>query len=142
MTSIYFCPSAAKPDPFFRVQPNFRVQTCRIGPQDPIGSTSKRVQIPVQPYNVLNKPDLNLTHFWVGLGPQGPKLGSVVSGWPSGSEFGSNSGRVGFIWPYYTNLSPPRFLTFQPPCYPEVNETDEEIVATGTFARGRLVLFS
>ena len=31
--------SAAKPDPFFRVQPdfgpNFRVQTGRVGPQDP-----------------------------------------------------------------------------------------------------------
>ena len=41
-------------------------------------------------------------------------------------------------------LSPPNFLTFRLSWYPypEVHETDQEIVATGTFARGRLVLFS
>ena len=39
-------------------------------------------------------------------------------------------------------LSPPNFLTFRLPWYPEVHETDEEIVATGRFARGRLALFS
>ena len=60
--------SAAKPDPLFWVQsdfwPNFRVQTGRVGRpsgsqnvSNQVGLTSKRVQIRVQPYNVLNKPD-------------------------------------------------------------------------------------
>ena len=37
-----------------------------------VGLTSKRVQIRVQPYNVLNKPE---TLKRVGSGPQGPKSG-------------------------------------------------------------------
>ena len=62
-----------------------------------VGLTSKRVQIRVQSYNILNKSDLNPTRFWVGLGPQGQKLGWVGWGWPSGSKFWSNFGRVGRV---------------------------------------------
>ena len=59
--------SAAKPDPFFWVEPDFgpkiRVESGQVGPQGqktcPIGSgwPQIRVQIWVQPYNVLNKPE-------------------------------------------------------------------------------------
>ena len=51
---------------------------------------SKRVQIRIQPYNVLNKPKLNPTRR---VGPSGTK---IVLGWPSRSEFGSGwSGSFG-----------------------------------------------
>ena len=68
---------------FFWVQPNmvpnFWVRTGQVDRQDPktgpIGLTSQRVQIRVQPYNVLSKPGLKLTHFRVGYGPKGPILG-------------------------------------------------------------------
>ena len=48
-----------------------------VGPQDlkvcPIGQIDiTRVQIRIQPYNELDKPDLNPTCLWVGLDPQGP----------------------------------------------------------------------
>ena len=55
-----------------------------------------RIQIRVQPYNLL-------THFrikklgWVESCTQSQKLGRVGSGLPSGSKFGSNSGRVGWF---------------------------------------------
>ena len=42
---------------------------------------ANRVQIWIQPYNVLNKPDLNPNSGWVGLGPQGPNSGWVRLGW-------------------------------------------------------------
>ena len=57
---------------------NFWVQMGCVGPQHPkmgfnrVELTSKRVQIWIQPLNVLNRPDLNPTRFWAGLGPQGP----------------------------------------------------------------------
>ena len=66
--------------------------TGQVGPQDPemgpIRSTSKRVQH----YNVLNKPDLDPTRFWVG--PSGSNGLSQV--WPKGQ----NLGLVGLFWPH------------------------------------------
>ena len=76
--------SAAKPDPFFLGSTQFWAQFLGSnGSGWPSGSkngsnwfglTSKRVQIWVQPYNIyiLNKPDLNPTHFQVG--PSGSKI--------------------------------------------------------------------
>ena len=82
-----------------------------------VGLISKRVQIRVQPYNVLNKPKR------VGFGHQGPKSGWVGSGWPSGSKNGSN--RVGLaserirIQPYNVldkpNLNPTHFWVWLGP---------------------------
>ena len=80
--------SAAKSKMFFQVQPNLRVQTVQVGPQDPktgpIGSDWPQIE------------------FKFGFNPimlvsQGPKLGWVGLGWPSGSKFGSNFGRVGWV---------------------------------------------
>ena len=92
--------SAAKPDPFFRVEPNFgpkiRVESGRVGPQGqktgPIGSSwsQKGFKFGFNPIMYLinpNEPDLNPisgrvgapgSKFGlsrVGLGPQGPNSG-------------------------------------------------------------------
>jgi hypothetical protein len=92
--------SAAKPDPFFWVEPNFgpkiRVELGRVSPQGqktgPIrsGWLQKRFKFGFNSIMYLinpNEPDLNqllgrveapgsiLGLSWIGLGPQGPSLG-------------------------------------------------------------------
>jgi hypothetical protein len=84
---------AAKPDPFFPVQPNFWpnfwVQMGRVGPQDPktgpIGSGW-----PLKGFKFGFNPIMSL----INPISTRPCFGS---GWPSGSKFGSNSGRVGRV---------------------------------------------
>ena len=56
--------SAAKPDPIFWFEPEFRLdfwvlsgRALKVKKAGWIGSTSKRVQIRVQPKHVLSKPD-------------------------------------------------------------------------------------
>jgi hypothetical protein len=98
--------SAAKPDPFFRVEPDFGpkiwVESGRVGPQGrktgPIGSGWPQIgfKFGFNPIIYLinpNEPDLNPisgrvgspgSKFGlsrVGLGPQGPNSGRVGSGW-------------------------------------------------------------
>ena len=79
--------SAAKPDPFFRVEPDFglkiRVESGRVGPQgqktSPIGSGWPQIGFKFG-YNPIvylinpNEPDLNPLSGRVG--PQGSKFGS------------------------------------------------------------------
>ena len=85
--------SAAKPDPFFRVEPNFgpkiRVELGRVGPQGqktgPIGSDWPQIGFkfgfPIW------------TWFWFGLGPQVQIRLSCVRLGPQGP----NLGRVGWV---------------------------------------------
>ena len=92
--------SAAKPDPFFRVEPDFgpkiRVESGQVGPQGkktgPIGLGWPKIGFkfgfnPIMYLINLNEPDLNpnlgrvgppgskFGLSWVGLGPQGLNSG-------------------------------------------------------------------
>ena len=64
-----------------------------------VSLTSKRVQIWVQPYNVLNRPDLNPTRPTFSLGWALRVQNRVDSGWSSRSNSGQIRVRlVWFIW--------------------------------------------
>jgi hypothetical protein len=113
---LFMCNSAAKPDPFFWVEPDFgpkiRVESGRVGPQGqntgPIRSGWPQIGFkfgfnPIMYLINPNEPNLNpisgrvgppgskFRLIRVGLGPQGPNSGWVGLGW-SGS-FGCTSVR-------------------------------------------------
>ena len=119
--------SATKPDPFFWVEPNFgpkiRVELGRVGPQEqktgPMGSGWPQIVFkfgfnPIMYLINPNEPDLNLISGQVGtpgskfglsrvgLGPQGPNLGWVGSGW-SGS-FGRTKLQTSHVRYFSLNL--------------------------------------
>ena len=92
--------SAAKPNPFFQVEPDFgpKIQVESVGlalrvknRSNWVRLASNRVQIRVQPYNVLNKPN---NHVWVGLGHQDQNLGQVRSGWAHRVKIRAQLGQV------------------------------------------------
>ena len=75
-----------------------------------VGLASKRVQIRVQPYNVLNKPEWTRFEPDFGSGWAPRVQIQVESGpvGPPGSKFGLNRVRlVGFIWQHYLGVNHP-----------------------------------
>jgi hypothetical protein len=102
--------SAAKPDPFFQVEPDFGpkiwVELGRVGPQGkkpgPIGSGWPQIGFkfgfnPIMYLINLNEPD-----FGSGLAPRVQIRVESGRVGPPGSKFGLIRVRlVGFIWPHY-----------------------------------------